>query len=288
MPCVQAKVRFDSVHVVRAEDFSFFGEPGANAEWYLTMRADAGGAGGQYTWVNEYVKDNKDYTIGHDVFVGLPNENASITVRASGYEQDDTSANDDLPPAEYTHTSISNWSIGATGKLYGSNEDMEYELYYTITCAVAEGSSPLTVGLNVQPNWRWCKNCQGLWFAGRPTAGVCPAGNGHSRQGSGNYTIVNNEPTAPGQHTWRWCNKCNGMFFRGHNAGKCPASGGHNNVGSGDYALINQQPSAPGQHNWLWCNKCQGLWFSKHNAGKCPAGNGHNTTGSGDYALEQL
>lgn len=96
MTCVQAKVTFDSLHVVRAEMWGFWGEPGSNAEWYLTMLANAGGTGGSYTWSSLLVKDNTDYIIGHDIIVDLPNENSSITIRASGYEHDGSSANDVL------------------------------------------------------------------------------------------------------------------------------------------------------------------------------------------------
>jgi hypothetical protein len=49
MTCVQAKVTFESLHVVRAKMWGFWGEPGSNAEWYLTMLANAGGTGGLYT-----------------------------------------------------------------------------------------------------------------------------------------------------------------------------------------------------------------------------------------------
>ena len=40
-----------------------------------------------------------------------------------------------------------------------------------------------------QHNWRWCRKCQGLFFAemGR---GVCPAGGGHDPTGSANYSIT--------------------------------------------------------------------------------------------------
>jgi hypothetical protein len=41
-----------------------------------------------------------------------------------------------------------------------------------------------------QPNWRWCKKCEGLFFAGRPTKGVCPAGGEHSVEGSGMYELI--------------------------------------------------------------------------------------------------
>ena len=41
-----------------------------------------------------------------------------------------------------------------------------------------------------QPNWRWCTNCQGLFFAGSATLGVCPAGGKpHVDTGSGNYNL---------------------------------------------------------------------------------------------------
>jgi hypothetical protein len=99
------------------------------------------------------VKDNTDYIIRHDIIVDLPNENSSITIRASGYEHEGSSANDVLLPAEHAHTSIDDWSIGATGSLFGSNDDFEYELRYTM------GSSALTNAFYQQLDWRWCSKC---------------------------------------------------------------------------------------------------------------------------------
>jgi hypothetical protein len=43
---------------------------------------------------------------------------------------------------------------------------------------------------NAQANWRWCKKCQGLFFAGNPSKGVCPAGGEHTLDGSGDYHLV--------------------------------------------------------------------------------------------------
>jgi len=40
----------------------------------------------------------------------------------------------------------------------------------------------------LQPDWRWCHKCQGLYFAGNPGA-VCPAGGPHENVGSGNYSL---------------------------------------------------------------------------------------------------
>ncbi len=40
-----------------------------------------------------------------------------------------------------------------------------------------------------QSSWRWCHKCQGLFFAGNPTSGACPAGGGHDYAGSGDYSL---------------------------------------------------------------------------------------------------
>ena len=37
-------------------------------------------------------------------------------------------------------------------------------------------------------NWRWCRKCQGLAFAGNST-GACPAGGPHDFTGSNNYSL---------------------------------------------------------------------------------------------------
>ena len=45
-----------------------------------------------------------------------------------------------------------------------------------------------------QNGWRWCRQCQGLWFAGNSTSGACPAFGtaGHSSAGSGDYRLNRN------------------------------------------------------------------------------------------------
>lgn len=41
-----------------------------------------------------------------------------------------------------------------------------------------------------QPDWRWCRHCQSLWWGGRPDLSRCPAtGARHARDGSGDYVI---------------------------------------------------------------------------------------------------
>lgn len=129
-PCSRALVRIDSIHVIKAEDFVFWGEPGANAEWRLTVTVN----GQSRTWSNDYVKDGSTFTLGYDFMIDLTNANTTISVKSSGFEEDSSSANDPLPPAEQTHGSADNWGIGATRQLSGSNNDFHYTLSYTVTC----------------------------------------------------------------------------------------------------------------------------------------------------------
>lgn len=125
--CASALVRIDSINVgvSGAED-----DPGAAAEWFLTIVVN----GQSRTWVNEDTRDNRNYSIGFDFVVALVNTSSTIRVSSSGYEEDDTSANDDLPAAEQTHGSFDNWGIGGSRQLSGSNSEFSYTINYTVTC----------------------------------------------------------------------------------------------------------------------------------------------------------
>jgi len=101
-------------------------------------------------------------------------------------------------------------------------------------------------GFPGQNNWRYCKNCKGLAFAG-DGAGVCPAGGAHEHKGSGDYTLGVGSVAFPGQNNWRYCKNCKGLAFAGDGPGICPAAPGgrfgaargpHDQKGSGDYTLV--------------------------------------------------
>lgn len=141
--------------------------------------------------------------------------------------------------------------------------------------------------INEQNNWRWCKKCQGLFFAGHATQGKCPAGGAHVKTGSGNYHLIQNTAGAPGQANWRWCSKCEGLHFAGNpTVGTCPAGGKHIKTASGNYQLVHNLSDVPGQSNWRLCNKCQGLYFAGNPGSRCPIGGVHfGKTGSGNYRL---
>jgi hypothetical protein len=42
---------------------------------------------------------------------------------------------------------------------------------------------------DAQENWRWCENCQCLWFAGNPSS-RCAAGGAHTQNRSGHYRLL--------------------------------------------------------------------------------------------------
>jgi hypothetical protein len=140
--------------------------------------------------------------------------------------------------------------------------------------------APAGVPLLRQQDWRWCRKCLGMAFAGG-VPGRCPAGGIHDHTGSGNYGFPINTPSAPGQRNWRWCRKCMGMTFGSAPPSPCPAGGDHDLGASGEYTALRN-----GQANWRWCNRCHSLAFGGGAApGPCPAGGSHNHTGSGDYWL---
>ena len=163
--------------------------------------------------------------------------------------------------------------------------------------------------MSAQDNWRWCRNCQGLWWEGDPAKACCPAGTSpigiipHVADGSADYALAVDDTSAPGQQNWRWCERCDGLWFAGNNsAGFCPRdrvdesgnASGHVSSGRGDYVLpLGNQGACKGQGDWRWCRKCQGLWFAGNlhadgspNLGVCPIDSGgHTSEKSGDYHI---
>ena len=127
LPCNRALVRINSVNVIRSDAAA---DPGANAEWRLTVIVNSQSK----TWSNDYVKDGTTATLGWDFVVDLVNASTTISIQSSGYEEDDMSANDPLPNTQQTHGSADNWGIGGTKQLSGNNTDFEYTINYTVTC----------------------------------------------------------------------------------------------------------------------------------------------------------
>ena len=135
-----------------------------------------------------------------------------------------------------------------------------------------------------QPDWRWCKKCQGL-FHGPGTPSRCPAGGAHDGSSSAHYRLMFNSSFAYGQDGWRWCKKCQALFFGGHQHGVCPAGGAHDPSASGGYTLVWESPYQEPQRNWRWCRKCEGLFHTGLGMGVCPAGGTHDMSASAHYSV---
>jgi spore germination protein YaaH len=106
-------------------------EPGSNAESYLIFMVNEYP---QY-WSNEYVKDNSDYTINFHYYVPIvPHQ--KVIIEVSGYEQDDTSANDPIPVAQTSIDPAQDWQIGGTYTIPSeSHPDYSYTVQYSVYCA---------------------------------------------------------------------------------------------------------------------------------------------------------
>ena len=98
----------------------------------------------------------------------------------------------------------------------------------------AEGPEPP----GKQDKWRWCRKCEGMFFNGNATAGVCPRGGEHDSTKSGFYRFTFGKRSATDDGNFRWCIKCEGMCFAVLIfTGKCPAGGFHDVGASGFYSV---------------------------------------------------
>jgi len=140
----------------------------------------------------------------------------------------------------------------------------------------------------VQQNWRWCRKCEGAFYAGG-SIGRCPAGGVHDSLGSGYYLM---RFASPGQANWRRCRKCEGIFFNGNStAGRCPVGGtgaGHEpDMTINFYIDLNNSFGKIGtQPDWKWCVRCEGMFFAGNTMrGRCTVGGSHDGSRSGNYNL---
>jgi hypothetical protein len=62
-------------------------------------------------------------------------------------------------------------------------------------------------GGSLQNNLRWCKNCQGPYYAG------LGAGTGRGRRSG--YSLVHDLANAAGQAACKWCAQCYALAFKG-------------------------------------------------------------------------
>jgi hypothetical protein len=134
-----------------------------------------------------------------------------------------------------------------------------------------------------QAGWRWCKNCQGLFFSlGGPR--ICKNGQEHvPGDGSAQYVLFLNGAPPESEPGWYWCSKCGGIFKPSRDAQFCAAGSLHSTGGSADYAMLLPVAQGSGplprlsttQGGWAQCSKCCLFYFSANRpASWCPADHG--------------
>ena len=126
----------------------------------------------------------------------------------------------------------------ADGQSHDASQSGKYLVNFGETQAEKNDRIGSTAGQ--QGDWRWCHKCQGMFFAGHASQGVCPADQqAHDASLSGHYSMVLDDSiNFIGQRYWRWCQKCQLFFFAGNpDQGACPAGGPHDATNSGTYQL---------------------------------------------------
>jgi len=141
--------------------------------------------------------------------------------------------------------------------------------------ALLVGGIATPAGAADQAGWRWCRKCQGMFYAldasGR--LGLCPAGGPHDPAASAHY-FVRMAANIDGvqQGGWSWCPECMGLYYSGGRGflGVCPAGGTHTNP-SGGYVAILGDDGPRQQGGWRWCSKCMGMFYGQSDGGVCPS-----------------
>lgn len=156
--CAKAKVRINTIHVLESS-VTTTAEPGSNAEWFMSFNVN----GEVGKWSSEEVVDDTSFPVGREFIVPLE-EHTEVIIRASGYEEDDTSANDPLPSLEHKAIPADEWEIGGTYTT-GVAESAEgsYKLDYTVSCA--EEGQALSVPREYVGAFRTGQDGHGLWSA---------------------------------------------------------------------------------------------------------------------------
>jgi hypothetical protein len=136
--CNKVNVVFDQIHVSNSQNDGFFGEPGPKAEWSVDFQVN----GKRESWYSDQVQDNTQFHVGKDIGVDLADPRTSeIKVGVSGYEEDSSSANDSLPTSNDTHGSNTDWGIGQSFSIHGSNSTFAYTVDYRIECLYTRTSA---------------------------------------------------------------------------------------------------------------------------------------------------
>lgn len=72
----------------------------------------------------------------------------------------------------------------SAGGMHGGAPSSDYTVLHGSTQGVDTG------GATIQPDWRWCVRCQGLYYAKNPSIDRCARGGRHDGRRSGRYFMA--------------------------------------------------------------------------------------------------
>ena len=145
-----------------------------------------------------------------------------------------------------------------------------------------------------QSQWRYCSQCQEMFFDGYADKGICPGAPPLGRMGglrghraAGFIFTLPHDVPGPGQNTWRYCNLCHCMFFDGYpTKGVCPANPATGHMAAGYMFVLQHDVADIGQPNWRYCQACQAMFYDGYMAkGVCPARSGGHQAAGYNFSL---
>jgi len=163
---------------------------------------------------------------------------------------------------------------------------------HSLSYSASYGLSFAGAGQQGQTAWRWCRKCQGLYYAGTSDdpGGKCVTGGPHDGSGPEYALSLTGGPAVGSRQSgWRWCRKCMMLAFDGHRI--CAGGGSHIHVGSKDHVLdLDAAGSlALGQRGWRWCDYCYSLvWGLSSSYGSCPGKTGGHNIRDAGYVLASV
>ena len=138
-------------------------------------------------------------------------------------------------------------------------------------------------GTKCEENWRWCRKCECLAYAGYS---LCGSGGPHDLSGSMDYALKE----LAFRHPYRAhlaCKKCFCVFrSRILGCGPCASGGDHSSYGTPlTLAPTTIRTESNGQSGWRFCDKCHLLLYSPGSPEHCAAGGEHDLQKSSDYRI---
>ena len=125
------RITWEKVRVHTSESYGLFGEPGSSAEWFLVLQVHVNGLKrDRIQWEQSGVKDHTEYRIDREVEITL---DGPLTLWIGGFEDDDTSGQDELPQLDVAHEPDPRWAISPVRYSKSNhNNDFDYTVEYTI------------------------------------------------------------------------------------------------------------------------------------------------------------